>query len=190
MEPSGLFSDETNRATVFLKSGSGEETMKAEIQKAAVCGLFCPSCSLYIATNEDTSRMAGLAEKMNSDAESLKCDGCRSERMSAYCRKCSFRSCAEKKGISFCSECGEYPCDDLVAFQSELPHRIDLWKSLDDVRTAGLDGWFDGMERDYTCEKCGTINSAYDNACWKCGGDPSCPYVARNHDAIAGWFGK
>jgi hypothetical protein len=164
--------------------------MKSDIQKAAVCGLFCPSCTVYIATNEDPSRRAGLAKILNTDEESLLCDGCRADRMSSFCKSCSFRSCADKKGISFCSECEEYPCEKLVAFQAERPHRIDLWKSLDEVRHIGLDGWFAKMERDYTCEKCGTINSAYDTICWKCGGDPSCPYVARNRDTITKWVYK
>ena len=35
------------------------------ITLAAVCGLFCPSCTVYIASNEDPDRLARQAKSMN-----------------------------------------------------------------------------------------------------------------------------
>ncbi|MDY0095668.1 MAG: DUF3795 domain-containing protein, partial [Candidatus Vecturithrix sp.] len=47
---------------------------------AAVCGLFCPACSLYIATQEDPQRLTRLAERFQLSEEEMHCDGCRAEK--------------------------------------------------------------------------------------------------------------
>lgn len=40
------------------------------------------------------------------------------------------------------------------------------------------------MLEHYACPQCGTINSAYDMACRKCGNTPSCNYVEANREEI------
>jgi len=40
-----------------------------------------------------------------------------------------------------CSECGEYPCDDLKKFQTAMPHRIELWDNLERIKSAGYQQW-------------------------------------------------
>jgi hypothetical protein len=157
---------------------------KPDMRKAAVCGLFCPSCTLYIGTHEEPERLKIMAKAFNQPMESLKCDGCRAEVRNAYCETCKIYMCAADKGIDFCVECREYPCGEIKAFQSILPHRLELWQSQKRIKEAGWERWYEEMVEHYSCPECGTLNSAYDRSCRKCGADPSCNYVEVNGDDI------
>ena len=158
--------------------------MKPDKNVAAVCGLFCPACSIYIGTKEDPERLKPLAEAFNLPVEDLKCEGCRSEKKLGYCKDCIMMKCASEKGIDFCGACDSYPCKDLKQFQAIFPHRIELWKNLERIEAVGYEQWYTEMCTHYACPQCGTINSAYDVACRKCGNTPSCPYVAVNQEEI------
>jgi hypothetical protein len=98
----------------------------------AACGLFCPSCAIFIASNEDPERLEGQAGSLNLTVEETRCEGCRSQKRNANCNKCFMLKCTTEKGIDFCSECAEYPCKGLKDFQAVMPHRIELWKQLFD----------------------------------------------------------
>ena len=65
-----------------------------------------------------------------------------------------------------------------------MPHRAELWESLDRVKDVGLEKWYDKMTGLYACSQCATINSAYDIACRKCKTEPSCTFVRRNKPTI------
>jgi len=152
---------------------------------AAVCGLFCPACNVFIGTREDQGRLKVMARRFKLSLEELHCDGCRSEKRCFYCEsKCTMTKCAATKGVDFCGKCAEYPCKDLKVFQSEMPHRIELWKSQVRITEVGYEKWYREMAEHYSCKKCGTINSAYDLACRKCGSTPSCAYVDLHKDEI------
>lgn len=153
-------------------------------KEAAVCGLFCSSCSIYIASKEDPERLKAIAENYNVNVDRMKCEGCRSNKRIGYCEACRIFRCASEKGIEFCGECDEYPCDEIKKFQSILPHRLELWKSQKRIQEAGWQQWYSEMLDHYSCPRCGTINSAYDAACRKCGHVPSCEYVEVNGEEI------
>jgi hypothetical protein len=158
---------------------------KPDKKLAAVCGLFCASCSLYIGTAEDPERLKALSARFQIPVEELLCHGCRSEKRAFFCRDiCKMTKCAAAKGVDFCGECGEYPCADLKAFQVQMPHRIELWKNLDRIREAGFEKWYKEMVERYACAGCGALNSAYDIACRKCGNTPGCNYVRDHKDEI------
>lgn len=152
---------------------------------AAVCGLFCPACSLFIGTKEDTKRLKMMAERFQLPVEELECHGCRSEKIGIFCRNyCKMKKCTAEKGIDFCGECSEYPCEELKAFQAQMPHRIELWKSQERIKEVGFEKWYEEMIEHYSCPECGTINSAYDIACRKCGTTPGCNFVNLHKDEI------
>ena len=156
-----------------------------DIESAAVCGLYCPACSAYIGTTEEPERLKALAERFGMPVCELECLGCRSEKRSFFCRtRCKMAACAAEKGIGFCSECDEYPCGELKEFQSQAPHRLELWESLDFVKAYGLKAWISHMRERYACPDCGAVNSAYDVACRKCGADPGSAYVAVHREQI------
>lgn len=156
----------------------------ADKKLAAVCGLYCEACSLYIATTEDPARLKAMSDRFQIPEEEVKCYGCRAEKRGPYCRICKMFDCAAKKGIDFCVECEEYPCEGLKEFQSALPHRIELFKDLERIRTTGWENWLKEIRENYTCRKCGAINSAYDLKCRKCGEEPGSDYAARHKEAI------
>lgn len=157
---------------------------KSDKKLAAVCGLFCEACTLFIATKEDPARLKRLSARFRLSEEAVKCYGCRSDKRGPYCAKCKMFSCATERGIDFCVECKEYPCSDLRQFQSERPHRIELWDDLEQIKTVGYADWLDRIRSNYACPQCQTINSAYDLKCRKCGEEPSCSYVAKHKQAI------
>ncbi len=159
-------------------SGKNDKTF------AAVCGLYCEACSLFIATKEDPERLKKLAEKFHLSEETMRCYGCRSEKRGPYCQQCKMSACAAERGIDFCVECPEYPCDDLKAFQAERPHRIELWEDLERIHAVGYETWMEEARKKYSCPSCKTTNSAYDLQCRNCGEKPSCEYVARHGEAI------
>jgi hypothetical protein len=84
---------------------------------AAVCGLFCPACSLFIGTQEDPARLKKFSERFQVSEEEVKCQGCRSHTRGPYCKICKMVVCAAEKGIDFCGECEEYPCEDLKSLR-------------------------------------------------------------------------
>jgi predicted RNA-binding Zn-ribbon protein involved in translation (DUF1610 family) len=161
-----------------------ETGIRPDKREAAVCGLFCPSCSIYIGTKEDPERLKKAAENLSLPVQEMECTGCRSDRRTGYCRTCKMVKCAAEKGIDFCGACEEYPCEDLKQFQAVLPHRIELWKSQERIKEVGYEQWYTEMLEHYACPQCGTINSAYDKTCRKCGVTPSCRYVELNQDGI------
>jgi hypothetical protein len=158
---------------------------------AAVCGLFCPACHVFIATNEDPERLVMMAKRYQRPLEELKCGGCRSEKRCFYCETmCTMAKCAAEKGVDFCGDCADYPCKSLKEFQTLAPHRIELWKSHARRKEAGLETWYGEMIELYSCPRCHTLNSAYDLKCRKCGNDPSCEYVRLHKDEITKHLAK
>jgi hypothetical protein len=156
---------------------------------AAVCGLFCPACTVFIGTREDPKRLQKMSERFKKPVEELQCDGCRSEKRCFYCKeRCTMGKCSQEKGVDFCGECNEYPCEDLKAFQAEAPHRIELWKSQERIKEVGYEKWYAEMVDHYSCPECHTLNSAYDLKCRNCGRQPSCDYVGQHKEAIAQYF--
>ncbi len=155
----------------------------------AYCGLYCQACSVYIATQDGGKMLEALAEKLNQSVEDTRCFGCRSERVSKHCAKCSFKSCADEKNTQFCSQCGEYPCNQLKEFQTKMPHRAELFESLDYIKQKGIATWVEKMKSDFSCPSCGTINSPYLLKCRKCGSLPCNPFTARNGEKVKAFLG-
>ncbi len=152
---------------------------------AAVCGLFCPSCTVYIGAHEDPKRLEVMSKRTGQPLDKLQCNGCRSDKRCYYCESlCTMFKCAAEKEIEFCGECADYPCEELKVFQAAMPHRIELWKSQERIKEAGYEQWYKEMVEHYSCPACGTINSAYDMACWKCGGAPGCDFVSQHKEEI------
>lgn len=150
----------------------------------AACGLFCPSCAIFIASNEDPERLERQAESLHLTVEETRCEGCRSQKRNANCNKCFMLKCSTEQGIDFCSECNDYPCKELKDFQSVMPHRIELWKHLDRIKEVGFETFYAESLENYKCPECETLNSGWDLSCRKCGNTPSCKYVENNQTEI------
>jgi hypothetical protein len=153
-------------------------------QLAAVCGLFCPACFVYIATTEAPERLKRIAQQRHISEDAAKCYGCRSDNRFPFCQTCKMTTCAAERGFDFCGECEEYPCEELKEFQAARPHRIEIWNAQKRIEEVGYAQWYKEMLKQYSCSQCHTINSAYDLKCRNCGTEPSCDYVSRHKKAI------
>jgi hypothetical protein len=160
--------------------------MNPDKNLAAVCGLFCPSCGSYIGTKEDPERLEAIAQRFGRPVSDVECHGCRTDKRSFFCRtECKMARCAAEKGIDFCGECPDYPCDDLKDFQSKMPHRLELWQNHERIKEVGYEKWFEEMTGHYACSECGTLNTAYElKGCRKCGHAPANDYIREHMDEI------
>jgi len=154
---------------------------------AAACGLYCGSCGIYLATQEnDTEKLLQYAIVLNQSFGETLCDGCRSGRQSAHCTKtCPFIECTSGKGVAFCGGCPEFPCNVFTDFQSKMPHRVEILESQNRLKEIGLEQWLIEMRMHYSCPQCNTVNSAYNIACRKCGYAPCNKFVLRHMDLIS-----
>ena len=85
----------------------------------AACGNDCSVCPRYVKhpyekTREELHRTAELWLKIGYrdhvvTNEEISCEGCKPKN---WCRYKVIKCCTEK-GISICSECSEYPCDNI-----------------------------------------------------------------------------
>jgi hypothetical protein len=158
--------------------------MTEEKETAAICGLWCKSCVAYIGTHEQPTRLELLSKSTGHPVENLKCNGCRSNRLTWYCQTCKIATCARDKGVEFCGSCHEFPCELITAFHGSLPHRAEIIPSLSRIQEVGWQNWYNEMRQYNTCNSCGTINTAYDLKCRLCGAQPSCDFVDLHQQAI------
>jgi hypothetical protein len=131
--------------------------------RAAYCGLFCGACPVFLATRAE----GGLKAE---GGALLSCDGCRSERLPVWCAQCSLKTCARKKEIEFCGDCGQYPCADYAGFRdsADYPYHSECPGYLSSIKAEGWKAWLESMERMWSCAECGRPASWWDRICPSC----------------------
>jgi hypothetical protein len=112
----------------------------------APCGLDCFNCPVYLAGGNEKLREA-VAKHMNLPYEQAVCRGCRGEKgapaAEGFTGKCDVYKCTEKKGISFCCDCSDFPCDHLHPYADQaavLPHNTKVF-NLCLIKKMGLEAW-------------------------------------------------
>ncbi len=142
-------------------------TPGSDLEKLAYCGLYCGACPLFLATE------AGSLETLagpDLGAESLRCLGCRSEKVSVYCLNCSMKKCASHQGLVSCAACADFPCRVLMSFDRDgIPHHQGVVDSLQECRAEGPEAWLRSQAARYTCTGCGRSLSYHDQSCPSCG---------------------
>ena len=115
-------------------------------QLTSPCGRDCFNCPLYLARdNERLQRI--VSKKMGIPLENAVCQGCRNEKgvipfLKEY-GTCNLFQCTQDKGITFCFECDDFPCDHLhpVADRaSEFPHNTQMF-NLMLIKKMGVEAW-------------------------------------------------
>jgi len=169
-----------------LNSSDSEIQNSVNNSLVSACGLFCGACGIYLATQENnTEKILQYAVVLNQSCDETLCDGCGAVRKSLHCSKmCTFINCRRQKDVNLCSECSEFPCNALVEFKSEMPHRIEILNSQNRMKELGLEKWLLEMKDYYSCSNCKTVNSAYHLSCRNCGNMPSCKFVSEHKDLI------
>ncbi len=95
----------------------------------AYCGLDCATCDAFKATQAgDLEQKIQIAErwakdlKMEFTSDDITCDGCKSDRISAWCQRvCEIRPCAAGREVDTCAHCNEYLCEKLDGFLTGEP---------------------------------------------------------------------
>lgn len=112
-------------------------------QLTSPCGIDCFNCNVY--KDNITEQMKSyLAATLKKDINDVACKGCRSQGGCAiYPLPCDTLKCTKEKGVDFCYECAEFPCEKLTpcAEQSEkYPHNIKVY-NLCKISKIGLEKW-------------------------------------------------
>ena len=96
----------------------------------APCGIHCGLCPLNLAIKDDKLRNK-LSQILNLAPDKAACTGCRS--IDGYCpviaEQCATWVCVSSKGLEFCSECIDFPCEKLMPCSDraeKLPHNIKI----------------------------------------------------------------
>ena len=112
----------------------------------APCGLDCFNCPVYLAGENEKLREA-VAKHMNLPSEQVVCGGCRAEKGKPFAEgltdTCQVYKCTEKKGIKFCCDCSDFPCDHLHPYADMAavrPHNTKVF-NLGLIKKMGLEAW-------------------------------------------------
>ncbi len=141
-----------------------------ELKHDAYCGLYCGSCTAFMATQENkTKELAGQWQK---EEEDIICYGCKSDKVASFCRTCALKECARKKGLEFCYQCTDYPCDRLDEFRNsaQYPYHIEVYDYLQTIKQHGITHWLKAMETRWSCAACGRAHDWFTQTCPDCGG--------------------
>lgn len=144
----------------------------------APCGIYCGACFVLMARKRGS--LEELASRWNFKPEQLVCYGCKSGQVSESCKPCKIRPCAESKGHEFCIECPELSCkltEIFSEYKKFKPHLALNFKNLESIGNSCKDAWLSEQARRWSCKKCGTPFSWYDEICTQCG---SRLYNAKN----------
>ncbi len=142
----------------------------------APCGLYCGVCLWRYATQDNDlaflERFGKLAARQlpalaGLPPEELLCDGCLSDRRFPYCRECSIRDCAQRKGLAGCHECGDFPCALTEAFPIAAGKKVML-RAVPYRREHGTDEWVRAEVERYRCPACGHRLARGARQCERC----------------------
>ena len=123
------------------------------LQMTAPCGLDCFNCHYFLA-HEDEEAMKTvekISEEYDMPVEILLCKGCRNHNGRIPLHKhafgeehrCEAYECSQGKGLRFCCDCADFPCDNLHPYANmagELPHNIKVF-NLCLIKKMGLEKW-------------------------------------------------
>jgi hypothetical protein len=101
----------------------------SEYKMTAACGISCANCECY--TAKDNAQLMQYLIGRGIPAERLPCPGCRAVegKCPVIGETCSTYVCSQQKGVDFCFECSDFPCDKLHPAADRanvLPHNLKV----------------------------------------------------------------
>jgi hypothetical protein len=144
------------------------ERVESRNELAAPCGLYCGVCAVYVAHNEnDQESKRRLAATFGLTLEDIKCGGCRSGELFAFCQSCQIRSCVFDKEMDGCHQCNEFPCEFIEKYPLHHGRRVML-RAVPARRELGIDRWIEAEQQRYRCPYCGARAFMGTEECWNC----------------------
>jgi hypothetical protein len=96
------------------------------------------------------SLRAKISERLNLSLEKARCAGCRNARSTISfqgdTKPCAVFRCTNEKGITYCYECANFPCDHLHPYADQAsvrPHNTKVF-NLCLIKKMGIDQWAKG----------------------------------------------
>ena len=123
------------------------------LKMTAPCGLDWFNCHFFLA-REDQEAM-NTVEKLSDEhkipVEVMFCNGRRAhdgqiplqKHVFGETHRCAAYECSKEKGVNFCGECEQFPCDNLHPYADmagDLPHNIKVF-NLCLIKKMGLEKW-------------------------------------------------
>jgi len=144
-----------------------------EFRYDTYCGLNCCACPVLGANERgDKEWIKKVAEDEKCTPNDLRCHGCKTEMVAMYCTDCEMRLCARKKGIEFCNECKDFPCETIKSFRNDKsPHHSVIFRNLRTIKEKGLEAWLEEEVGRWACKKCGARFYWYSKTCSECGAE-------------------
>ena len=119
----------------------------------APCGLDCFNCQFFLANDnaEALEMVKKMAEDYSMPVDVMLCKGCRAhdgriplqKHRFGSLHRCAAYECSKEKGMNFCGECEDFPCDNLHPYADMaeiLPHNIKVF-NLCLINKIGLEKW-------------------------------------------------
>ena len=137
--------------------------MSKNDQLLGYCGLYCGNCLYYQNTALGKSTDPG-------DGTKVYCEGCGSDKASPWCTDCGIKKCGREKGMRFCLQCADYPCEMITGFIGDpmYPYHKEVHAAMKRLLETDLDTWSEEMDKKYTCGTCGRKFSYFDGKCPDC----------------------
>jgi hypothetical protein len=105
-------------------------TNPERIAMIAPCGLDCGRCEVH--TAKDNPALFDFLVSVGIPKDKIPCAGCRN--IKGACPvipgTCATWKCVQSRGLEFCHECGDFPCDQLhpaADRSNELPHNLKVY---------------------------------------------------------------
>jgi hypothetical protein len=101
-----------------------------DLNHIAPCGIDCVNCELFEA-NGNRAAWERVAARTGKSVEESACPGCRAGNGCVFAPgTCETLGCSRKRGLDFCSECGDFPCERLQPLAdgaSFYPHNFKAY---------------------------------------------------------------
>ena len=134
------------------------------------CGLYCGACNIMGANERgDSEYLKKFAAEYKCKTEDLICRGCKTAKPANVCAQCKIRVCAMGRGVEFCNECVDYPCQNLTDLSRRLPHLKALFRNLAAIKEKGVEAWLGEEKKRWACPQCGERFYWYSEKCAQCG---------------------
>ena len=122
-------------------------------QMTAPCGLDCFNCQFFLARKDQEAmrEVERLSKRLSIPVETMLCSGCRNhngqiplqKHIFGEAHRCAAYECFKDKGLNFCGDCEQFPCDKLHPYADkagDVPHNIKVF-NLCLINKMGLEEW-------------------------------------------------
>lgn len=137
---------------------------------AGICGVYCGACPVYLAwADQDIPKLAALAASLGTTTDRLMCTGCRTPAAFCLAGDCEIKVCARHRGVAFCPDCEDYPCDRIRRARSGHAYGAALSRDAARLHEIGISAWLREEDAHWRCSACGAKVSVGMDVCPKCG---------------------